>query len=184
VAKAKQFLNATVKRAKPIKGAVADLSLTAGLDAIGLIESKFPSFQDMWDKYSDIDPCTNPNFNHQCAIRMSKMLQDCEHPLDVEKCTHCKNPHIGMAKNFAKEIRKQLGDPVKGSATSKYVSKLKVLTADEFKKDYMEKTGIIYFEWQYSESGTGHVDLWNKGETKTGNYLDVENVKIWFWEVE
>lgn len=56
------------------------------------------------------------------------------------------------------------------------------------KRSLQEKKGVIFFKDCFTRSGQtvrrgDHIDLWNRGITKT--YSDPENkaAQVWFWEL-
>ena len=56
------------------------------------------------------------------------------------------------------------------------------------KQALVSKTGIIFFKNCFTRAGstaqTGdHIDLWNKGITKTYSDPDNKSAQVWFWEL-
>lgn len=60
------------------------------------------------------------------------------------------------------------------------VERPQIMSQLDFELNFLDKTGIMY-QAPIVPNGTGHIDLWNKGETGSGEYPASE---IWFWEIK
>lgn len=134
-----------------------------------------PAFINLWNNYpTEQHPCDG-GWDNQCAIRMSLTL-NAERSITYPepKCAH---GHARGAESLANWLwRNHLGRPqifTDGAAA---------------KRTLNERTGIIFFKDCFTRSGetraTGdHIDLWNRGLTKT--YDDPANraAQVWFWEL-
>lgn len=139
-----------------------------------------PAFINLWNNYpTEQHPC-NGGWDNQCAIRMSLTL-NAERSITIDRNTYpepkCAHGHARGAESLANWLwRNHLGRPqifTDGAAA---------------KRTLNERTGIIFFKDCFTRSGetraTGdHIDLWNRGLTKT--YDDPANraAQVWFWEL-
>lgn len=140
-----------------------------------------PPFVSLWNSYpSENKPCDGP-WENQCAIRMSVTL-NAEGTLKVNKNTYsepkCAHGHARGAESLVNWLSRKarLGAP------KKYAN------GADAKRALAGKTGIIFFKDCFTRAGstvqTGdHIDLWNKGATRT--YSDPGNkaAQVWFWEL-
>lgn len=139
-----------------------------------------PAFINLWNNYpSENHPCDG-GWDNQCAIRMSITL-NAERTLHVDRNTYsepkCSHGHARGAESLANWLwRRHLGRPAiytDGAAAKRTLS---------------GKTGIIFFKDCFTRQGESravgdHIDLWNRGFTKT--YDDPANLsaQVWFWEL-
>ncbi len=140
-----------------------------------------PAFINLWNNYpTTASPCDGP-WDNQCAIRMSITL-NAEQTLRVDAHTYsepkCAHGHARGAESLANWLwgRARLGRPTIYTDPA------------QAKVTLHDKTGIIFFKDCFTRDGqarqTGdHIDLWNKGMTKT--YADPGNksAQLWFWEL-
>ena len=139
-----------------------------------------PAFINMWNNYPDVAaPCDGP-WENQCAIRLSITL-NAEMSIKVNKQTYsepkCAHGHARGAESLASWLwRHHLGRPKIYSNGAK--AKVALISS----------TGIIFFKDCFTRSGStarvgDHIDLWNKGKTRT--YDDPANkaAQVWFWEL-
>jgi hypothetical protein len=134
--------------------------------------ANFPAFTKLWTKYpGELHPCDQP-WPNQCAIRMSIALVDGGLSLAGFADPKCKHGHARGAEPLANHLWGKVRHPVV------------YRTAETFLAATSNKTGISFFkDIAGFRNGIGdHIDLWNKGTTKTGHYEDVCK-QIWFWEV-
>ncbi len=137
-----------------------------------------PSFTGLWNSYPrEQTPCNGPWAN-QCAIRMSLCLNT-DGTITVDKKTYpepkCAHDHARGAESLANWLwAKHLGRPRMFTSASKA------------KTDVAELNGIIFFKDCFTRTGESaasgdHIDLWQRGTTKT--YDDPSNVskQVWFW---
>lgn len=138
------------------------------------------AFINLWNNYpTEQHPCDG-GWDNQCAIRMSLTL-NAERSITIDRNTYpepkCAHGHTRGAESLANWLwRNHLGRPqifTDGAAA---------------KRTLNERTGIIFFKDCFTRSGetraTGdHIDLWNRGLTKT--YDDPANraAQVWFWEL-
>ncbi|MCY1287969.1 Type VI secretion system (T6SS), amidase effector protein 4 [compost metagenome] len=139
-----------------------------------------PAFINLWNNYpSENHPCDG-GWDNQCAIRMSITL-NAERSIHVDRNTYsepkCGHGHARGAESLANWLwRRHLGRPAiytDGAAAKRTLS---------------GKTGIIFFKDCFTRQGErravgDHIDLWNRGFTKT--YDDPANLsaQVWFWEL-
>lgn len=139
-----------------------------------------PAFINLWNNYpTEQQPCDG-GWDNQCAIRMSLTL-NAERSITIDRNTYpepkCAHGHARGAESLANWLwRNHLGRPqifTDGAAA---------------KRTLNERTGIIFFKDCFTRGGetraTGdHIDLWNRGLTKT--YDDPANraAQVWFWEL-
>ena len=137
-----------------------------------------PAFVNLWSNYpTESSPCDGP-WENQCAIRMSITL-NAERSIVVNSTTYsepkCAHGHARGAESLANWLwGHHLGRP-------------KIYTdGAKAKLELQEKTGIIFFKDCFVRSGESravgdHIDLWNRGITKT--YSDPANKagQVWFW---
>jgi hypothetical protein len=103
-----------------------------------------------------------------------------EQTLKVDKNTYsepkCAHGHARGAESLANWLWKKLGRP-------------KIFTdGAEAKLKLNEATGIIFFKDCFTRSGEttragDHIDLWNKGKTKTYSDPANKSAQLWFWEL-
>ena len=141
-----------------------------------------PKFPDLWKAYGELlakhgtSPCTG-SWPNQCAIRMSMVLIEC--CMSFEKYTEptCSHGHARGAESLANWLwRKHLKAPKQFTSGA---------TAKASVKDL---TGIIFFKDCFTREGEStavgdHIDLWNKGSTKTYNDPSNQSKQVWFWEL-
>lgn len=139
-----------------------------------------PAFINLWSNYPTVShPCDGP-WENQCAIRMSVTL-NAEQTIVVNSSTYsepkCAHGHARGAESLANWLwRMHLGRPA-------------IYTdGASAKQALQDKTGIIFFKDCFTRAGEtravgDHIDLWNKGLTKT--YDDPANkaAQVWFWEL-
>lgn len=140
-----------------------------------------PAFINLWNSYpTQSKPCDGP-YDNQCAIRMSVTLNG-EGTLPVNSGTYtepkCKHGHARGAESLANWLagKARLGAPKKFTSGA------------DAKKKVAGMTGIIFFKDCFTRAGstvqTGdHIDLWNKGITKTYNDPGNKAAQVWFWEL-
>ena len=139
-----------------------------------------PAFVNLWNNYpTEASPCDGP-WENQCAIRMSLTL-NAELTIKVNKEKYpepkCSHEHARGAESLANWLwKKHLGRP-----------KIRTHGA-QAKLDLISRTGIIFFKDCFTRSGstdrTGdHIDLWNKGLTKTYSDPGNKSAQVWFWEL-
>jgi hypothetical protein len=138
-----------------------------------------PAFINLWNNYPDeASPCDGP-WENQCSIRMSITLNS-EQTIKVDKHTYsepkCAHGHARGAESLANWLCKQLGRP-------------KIFTEGAKAKVILNnKTGIVFFKDCFTRSGEttrvgDHIDLWNKGTTKTYSDPGNKSAQLWFWEL-
>lgn len=154
-----------------------------------------PSFNKLWENYpSEQQPCKQKDGRvihaNQCAIRVGVALQGAGVNLKTfpsrRKCWEPGHTgHTLAAQELANWLGGQLGGPKKYT-TRTHGDK----PGEKAKADIQNKTGIIFFKdyWQRdgetSESRSGdHIDLWNRGTTKTSNDSGNMSKEVWFWEL-
>lgn len=139
-----------------------------------------PAFINLWNNYpTEQHPCDG-GWDNQCAIRMSLTL-NAERSITIDRNTYpepkCAHGHARGAESLANWLwRNHLG-------------RAQIFTdGAAAKRTLNERTGIIFFKDCFTRSGetraTGdHIDLWNRGLTKT--YDDPANraAQVWFWEL-
>lgn len=139
-----------------------------------------PSFTGLWNNYpTEASPCDGP-WSNQCSIRMSVTL-NAERSITINKNTYsepkCAHGHARGAESLANWLWKHhLGRPkiFTDGATAKAV--------------LQEKSGIIFFKDCFVRDGEtrkvgDHIDLWNKGITKTYSDPANKSAQVWFWEL-
>lgn len=139
-----------------------------------------PAFINLWNSYpTESKPCDGP-WSNQCSIRMSVTLNG-EQSIKVNKETYsepkCSHGHARGAESLANWLWKHhLGRPkiYKNGASAKL--------------ELASMTGIIFFKDCFTRAGstvqTGdHIDLWQKGMTKTYSDPDNKSAQVWFWEL-
>lgn len=136
-----------------------------------------PSFLNLWSSYPTEDaPCDGPWAN-QCAIRMSLALNG-EQTLTVSGTTYtepkCAHGHARGAESLATWLWRKIGRPktFNSAATAKL--------------ELASQTGIIFFKDCFVRPGEveqrgDHIDLWNKGLTKTYNDPANKSKAVWFF---
>ncbi len=126
-----------------------------------------------------INPCSNngkPNFDNQCAIRMSVAIVDSGINLDTFGGEFCwyqhGRRHILRAQQLADWLANQV--IIFGNAT-----KHRGVTS----KNFADKLGIVFFRnfWGTGNQGD-HIDIWN-GKNIAGGSLDYfsRSEEVWFW---
>lgn len=139
-----------------------------------------PSFINLWRSYpKKSDPCDGPWAN-QCAIRLSIALNG-DKTILVSKGTYseprCAHGHARGAESLANWLWKyHLKRPKIHSNPAK--GKLEI----------QAKTGIVFFRNCFVRAGEtqrlgDHIDLWNRGLTKTYNDPANRSQELWFWEL-
>ena len=134
-----------------------------------------PQFVLLWARYPDeLHPCDQGQANawNQCAIRISLCLIDAGFQLTNYTEPRCKHGHARGAESLASYLWQQVGPPK--------IAK----TSDQGIKNVTGKTGLVFFkDIKGFRGGIGdHIDLWNAGLTKTGDYFD-SCKQTWFWPV-
>jgi hypothetical protein len=139
-----------------------------------------PSFTGLWNNYpTESSPCDGP-WSNQCSIRMSVTL-NAERSITINKNTYsepkCAHGHARGAESLANWLWKHhLGRP-------------KIFTdGATAKATIQEKSGIIFFKDCFTRDGEttksgDHIDLWNKGITKTYSDPANKSAQVWFWEL-
>lgn len=138
-----------------------------------------PAFLNLWTNYpSESSPCDG-GWSNQCAIRLSITL-NAEGTLEVNSRTYseprCAHGHARGAESLANWLWRRIKRPQIFTSGTKA------------KQDLASKQGIIFFKDCFTREGEttrrgDHIDLWNKGITKT--YSDPGNLaaQVWFWEL-
>lgn len=139
-----------------------------------------PSFVNLWAQYpTEQSPCDGP-WSNQCAIRMSIALNG-ERTITVSAGAYpepkCAHNHARGAESLANWLWKH------------HLKRPKIYNNGAKAKTRLRpKTGIIFFKDCFTRGGEtqrrgDHIDLWNRGLTKT--YSDPGNkaAQIWFWEL-
>jgi RHS repeat-associated protein len=133
----------------------------------------FPNFSTLWKNYPAPNANGNPahpssdRYPNQCAIRLGVCLQ--LSGVDMSKYNTGPVTSEGYprgSKSLADWLWQQYGYPTK-------------VSQPEFRSNYWNQTGIIYIA--PPPGGTGHIDLFNQGATKSGYYFGSE---IWFWNIK
>jgi hypothetical protein len=138
-----------------------------------------PGFINLWSNYPTVSaPCDGP-WDNQCAIRLSLTL-NAEKTLIVSRSTYteptCAHGHARGAESLANWLYKKIGRP-------------KIYTDPGAAKIALSaKTGIIFFKDCFTRAGEtkrrgDHIDLWNKGTTKTYDDPSNNSAQVWFWEL-
>ena len=137
-----------------------------------------PVFAQLWQSYpTESAPCDGP-WDNQCAIRMSLTLNG-EGRIRVNRSTYsdptCSHGHARGAESLANWLWKHhLGRP-------------KIFTDGAVAKQAIQtQTGIVFFKDCFTRAGqtiqTGdHIDLWNRGITKTYSDPGNQSKQVWFW---
>lgn len=168
-----------------------------------LAYANFPSFATLLKNYpgfgdvSPSHPCDIPEYENQCSIRVSTAFSLSGHTFEnqstnksVDFCPKHGYKHIRSAITFATNfLIKKYGYGKFVDFTPKtFKEKYKVdLNEANFDLFYGSKTGIIYQRWGVN---IAHIDLYNKGLTGSGNYMDSVGsstdgvARIMFWEVK
>jgi hypothetical protein len=90
------------------------------------------------------------------------------------KCAH---GHARGAESLANWLWKKIGRP-------------RIFTdGAEAKQELSEASGIIFFKNCFTREGENkksgdHIDLWNRGTTKTYDDPDNNSEQVWFWELK
>jgi Type VI secretion system (T6SS), amidase effector protein 4 len=139
-----------------------------------------PVFTKLWSSYPTVaKPCDGP-WSNQCAIRLSVTL-NAEGTLTISSTTYtepkCAHGHARGAESLANWLWNsgRLGRP------TVYADGATAKTA------IADKRGIIFFKDCFTRDGstvqTGdHIDLWQRGFTKTYNDPANKAKQVWFWE--
>lgn len=139
-----------------------------------------PAFINLWNNYpTERQPCDG-GWANQCAIRMSITL-NAERTIRVDKHTYseprCSHGHARGAESLANWLwRHHLGRP-------------RIFTDGAgAKRQLHQKSGIILFKDCFTRSGESravgdHIDLWNRGVTKTYDDPANHSAQVWFWEL-
>jgi hypothetical protein len=138
-----------------------------------------PAFHNLWNGYpTENSPCDGPWAN-QCAIRLSVAL-NAEKTVIVSKTTYsepkCSHGHARGAESLAHWLTKKMGRPKIYNEGAK--AKLSLASS----------TGVIFFKDCFTRAGEtkqvgDHIDLWNKGLTKTYDDPANKSAQVWFWEL-
>jgi hypothetical protein len=139
-----------------------------------------PSFLNLWSNYPSVQSPCDGGWSNQCAIRMS-ITFNAEGTVTVNGSTYsepkCAHGHARGAESLANWLwRHHLNRPsIFGDGA-------------RAKIELQSKAGIIFFKDCFTRSGESHrvgdhIDLWNRGLTKT--YSDPGNfsAQVWFWEL-
>ncbi|MFN7505559.1 MAG: T6SS effector amidase Tae4 family protein [Limnobacter sp.] len=139
-----------------------------------------PSFTGLWNNYpTEASPCDGP-WSNQCSIRMSVTL-NAERSITINKNTYsepkCAHGHARGAESLANWLWKHhLGRP-------------KIfMDGAEAKATLQDKSGIIFVKDCFVRDGEttkvgDHIDLWDKGLTKTYSDPANKSAQVWFWEL-
>jgi hypothetical protein len=134
-------------------------------------------FRTLLANYPSSDPCDAKNekggllFENQCAIRLSHAMKKsgvsfASFPASRKCWVHRNEDHILAAAELGNWLDR---GGVAGVAKSKDV------TGSEWRKQVVDKTGIICFKDCYAGSGGSggdHIDLWDKSSlTGTGSWV-------------
>lgn len=163
----------------------------------------FPSFSTLLSNYPSFGsnqsahPCDIPDYYNQCSIRVSTAFFLSGHSFEkvsknhkVDFCNKHGFKHVRSAKTLATNlVIKKYGYGKFVEYTPKtFKSKFKIdLNQSNFDIHFGSKTGLIYQNWGNQNV---HIDLYNKGTSGSGNYIDyvgesIENdAKIIFWEIK
>jgi hypothetical protein len=167
------------------------------------VYDNFPKFQDLLRNYPNFGkipsayPCDVPQYLNQCAIRVSTAFYLSGHSFEkvssnhsVDFCPKHGFRHVRSAVTLATSmmIKKYgYGKHVKYTPAS-FKKKFAVdLSEESFNDFFGSKTGLIYQFWM--KNGGVHIDLYDRGITGSGNYLDsvgasTESVACFmFWEI-
>lgn len=121
---------------------------------------------------TELHPCDGP-WDNQCAIRVSIALQGANFDLSTYTDPTCAHGHARGAESLANFLWRQIARPqIYTSSTS-------------FRETARSIRGIVFFkDISGFRGGTGdHIDLWDKGQTKTGEYASLSR-QVWFWELQ
>jgi hypothetical protein len=138
-----------------------------------------PSFHNLWTNYPAVSSPCDGGWANQCAIRLSLALNG-ELTLTVSKSTYsepkCSHGHARGAESLAHWLARKVGKP----KIFKDGAKAKLALASN--------TGIIFFKDCFTRAGEtkrvgDHIDLWNKGMTKTFDDPGNKSAQVWFWEL-
>jgi hypothetical protein len=129
-----------------------------------------PAFVSMWSSYPLVQmPCNGPWAN-QCSIRMSIALIGAGFPLTGYTDPTCAHGHARGAESLANFLWRKARRPTIYTSGTAFTAACANQTGISFFKDI---TGF--------RGGIGdHIDLWNRGTTKTGSYEN-DCRQIWFW---
>lgn len=163
----------------------------------------FPSFATLLKNYpgfgdtSPSHPCDIPEYYNQCSIRVSTAFSLSGHTFEKQSSNHkvdfCPKHgynHIRSAITFATNLLiKKYGYGKFVDFTPKsFKDKFKInLNESNFDLHFGTKTGVIYQRWG---ADSVHIDLYNKEQTGSGNYMDyvgssTEKVaRFMFWEIK
>lgn len=139
-----------------------------------------PVFDNLWKHHPGEDkPCNGP-WPNQCAIRMSVALNK-EKSIQVTSATYtepkCKHGHARGAESLANWLWKY------------HLRRPKIyLDGKQAKEELKGKTGIIFFKDCFTRDGEtravgDHIDLWQRGTTKTYDDPRNNSQQVWFWEL-
>lgn len=165
-------MNQTAKvQTNPKRGSVASCSM------VGIVPV---TFKELWDNYVKGSPYkvngdVPPDFDNQCAIRMSATL----HKVGVKMSTFSQNniKPEGKAPTLGRILLNGMATATRANEMSKWLETRPVcgigpgqnITGANWKDKVKGKTGIIFFGdyWQRDgesadASSGGHIDLWNK----------------------
>lgn len=140
-----------------------------------MADRSLPDFDALWNAYpARRSPCRQEKpdgslrWPNQCAIRLSIALEGAGFDLTNYTDPKCAHGHARGAESLANYLWKQVGPPDDTSFES-----------DDTKK------GLVFFKnLRGFRGGQGdHIDLWNEGTTKTGEYFDSADT-VWFWSAE
>jgi len=126
------------------------------------------SFSELWQAYpKEQSPCTG-SWANQCAIRMSIALEGAGFSLATYTDPTCAHGHARGAESLANFLWSNL-------RAAKKVSDIQRI------KPFR---GIVFFKniKGFREGQGSHIDLWDKGKTKTGAYAS-RSKEIWFWSL-
>lgn len=176
------------------------------------------TFKELWDNYEGGEPPYKvngkvpPNFENQCAIRMSKTF----HNVGVKMTTFSSNvvKPEGKATTIGRILLSGLSTATRANELAQWLNTRPIcgigpkqdITGKNWADKIDGKTGIIFFGdyWQRDGEGAdsasgGHIDLWNKNKiTGTGSYFRIQwgivingiwsdfsrSKRIWFFEVK
>jgi hypothetical protein len=149
-------------------------------NSVKVVQLKAVSFQQLWDNYPSGNPYNNPDYENQCAIRMSvtfhrvgvemksfseKVLKPLPGKKDIGRIVLDGKATATRANELGEWLKLQ---PIAG------IGKPENITGADWLSRVKGRTGIVMFDGYWtrgSESDTnasgGHIDLWN-GEEMTG----------------
>lgn len=136
---------------------------------------RFPSFSILWGNYppsvdgAPAHPSVDP-YPNQCAIRVGYALQ--QSGVDISSYPEINQTTDGYPRSsqgLADWIWQNFGPPRR-------------IPIEEFRNDYLGRTGLIFESPIVGSGVTPHIDLWNEGSTGSGFYVG-GILEVWFWPI-